>query len=489
MKLKKSVISASQLLMCSMSLSAAEFEVLTNGDTGGGLANEVGPGQYQVDTLRSAIELAMNESSFPGVDVITFADSLFGGGPVTIDLNTVGATLNVYGDLSNSAFGINSEVTISGPSAELLELNAGDMRHFQVTGSGQLNLSHVTLSGGQVPDQLTGRGGAIYAGSQAALHLSHAVLRDNVANTGGAINIRSNEQVSTINHTLITNNTTTGTFGSGTGGGIFKQGNAALEISNTVISSNHANYAGGGLFTSGNLMIENSSIVNNFANRYGGGVGTNNIGNLTMINSTVSNNVARFGGGGIQVGSQYDEEVNLIIGSTIANNHAYYYSNANEFPTLTGIEGSGHVFNIKGGGLLFDTFGSMEIHNTLIAGNVAFTEQQPDDIAAIPEAVSGFNFFGVADPQIGLQHGVNGNQIGDLAQPLDAQLLPLADNGGPTLTHRINRTSPAVDAGDDAVVASLSQQFDQRGEGFPRQVSTVDIGAFELDMLFANGFD
>lgn len=490
MKLKKKLISASQLLVCSLSLSAAEFQVLTTGDSGGGGVTEIGPDQYQVDTLRSAIELALDESQFPGADQIIFDANLFNSGAVTLDLNAVGATLDVYGAQSNSAFRIDSELTITGPSAEELDLNAGNLRHFQVTGAGMLNLSHVTLSGGQVPNNGSGRGGAIYVSSSAELHLSHVILTDNVANTGGAINIRNNQHLSTISHSTISNNVTTGDTSRGTGGGIFKRGDAPLVISDSTISDNQANNSGGGIFTSlGQVKVYNSALHHNYSRVNGGGISTNNSGYFTLINSTISNNLARFDGGGIESNTESLEQTNLIIGSTIANNHAHFDTDINQNTTVMPVRGDGPVFNSQGGGLFFDGYAILEIHNTLIAGNVSFIEQQPDDIAAIPSTESSFNLFAVADEQIGLVDGVNGNQIGDLATPLDAGLLPLADNGGSTLTHSLQRNSPAVDAGDDAVVQILGLEFDQRGEGFPRQVATVDIGALELDRLFTAGFE
>src|SRR5262249_11791067 len=66
---------------------------------------------------------------------------------------------------------------------------------------------------------------------------------------------------------------------------------------------------------------------------------------------------------------------------------------------------------------------------------------------------------------------------GDLVG-VDPMLGPLQDNGGPTLTHALLADSPAIDAGDDSVLAFLTT--DQRGPGFPRKsCAHVDIGAFE----------
>jgi len=73
----------------------------------------------------------------------------------------------------------------------------------------------------------------------------------------------------------------------------------------------------------------------------------------------------------------------------------------------------------------------------------------------------------------------------------DPLLLPLADNGGPTMTHAFDMTSPALDAGSNPD----SLPFDQRGDGYPRYLGAApDIGAFEApgavpDPIFSNGFD
>ena len=86
------------------------------------------------------------------------------------------------------------------------------------------------------------------------------------------------------------------------------------------------------------------------------------------------------------------------------------------------------------------------------------------------------NLIGAGDGS-GLTNGVNGNQVGSLAAPLDPLLGPLADNGGPTFTHALLAGSPAIDAGSNP--AALAN--DQRGPGFSRvSGAQADVGAFEL---------
>ena len=71
-----------------------------------------------------------------------------------------------------------------------------------------------------------------------------------------------------------------------------------------------------------------------------------------------------------------------------------------------------------------------------------------------------------------------------LDQP--ALLGPLADNGGPTLTHALLPDSPAINAGSNSLALDSEGNplsTDQRGSGFDRiNVGTIDIGAFESDL-------
>jgi hypothetical protein len=69
------------------------------------------------------------------------------------------------------------------------------------------------------------------------------------------------------------------------------------------------------------------------------------------------------------------------------------------------------------------------------------------------------------------------------AEPLDPQLGPLANNGGPTLTLALLHGSPALAAGDDALLGPpYNLTTDQRGS--PRNTGAhVDIGAFQFQPI------
>jgi hypothetical protein len=68
------------------------------------------------------------------------------------------------------------------------------------------------------------------------------------------------------------------------------------------------------------------------------------------------------------------------------------------------------------------------------------------------------------------------NPIASDQSATDALLGPLADNGGPTLTHALLVGSPAIEAADDGGCPAT----DQRGVTRP-QGTSCDVGAFELE--------
>jgi hypothetical protein len=128
-----------------------------------------------------------------------------------------------------------------------------------------------------------------------------------------------------------------------------------------------------------------------------------------------------------------------------------------------------------------DSLRSLVSGNTALAGREVYIA--PD---AGPMYADAFNLFGFSgDP------GVVGFSPGptDIVplQGLVRILAPLADNGGPTLTHALVPGSPAIDVAPSADCAAPPIfSLDQRG--FPRNVdgdgvpssNECDVGSFEL---------
>ena len=244
-------------------------------------------GEYSLGdrSLREAIEVAI---AHPGVDTITFHPDLTAAGPATILLE--------HGEMV-----IPDSVTISGPGAQLLTIDAQQQsRIFNVDDTSITNenfsvtLSGLTLTNGRTtgnnpgndPFGTTYSGGAIRSITLGTLSIDDCLIVDNSTTggiaTGGGIYAKG---PLVLNHSVVSGNSTV----DGSGGGIF---GSSVTIQHSTVSSNSTSGVlakGGGIF--GNLMtIQDSTIVSNSTSGHsasGGGVfGTS----VVIARSTVSDN-------------------------------------------------------------------------------------------------------------------------------------------------------------------------------------------------------
>jgi hypothetical protein len=240
------------------------------------------------------------------------------------------------------------------------------------------------------------------------------------------------------------------------GGGIYNQG--TLNLSYCALTDNSAGNGG----PAGQTSWEGDVSYWNGGNGGNGG-GIYNASNFQAIACTFSGNQAGAGGqaefypGGSQGvgGAIYNSGSLALVACTVSAN-------------LAG-SGSG-IFNAA-------TNPSAELLDTLVASNGGL----PD--LAGPFTSLGYNLIGQTNGCTGFTNGVNADLAGTTAHPLDPMLGPLASNGGPSPTMALLHGSPALDAGDDALLgAPYNLTTDQRG--FPRQAGGhVDIGAFEFQPI------
>ena len=95
-------------------------------------------------------------------------------------------------------------------------------------------------------------------------------------------------------------------------------------------------------------------------------------------------------------------------------------------------------------------------------------------------ATRGHNLVSLRDGSTGFTNTMLSDIVGD-GSAIDAMVNGLADNGGPVNTCALQPGSPALDAGDDAV---LSANLTTDARGYARKSGPhVDIGAFELAQL------
>ena len=145
------------------------------------------------------------------------------------------------------------------------------------------------------------------------------------------------------------------------------------------------------------------------------------------------------------------------------------------------IKNSTIAFNVTpgtfGGGVY--AIGNLSLQSSIIASNTSLNTDHMDLSAGGGVMVSGADNL-IVSTDVSSAPGV-------ITVTGDPQLSPLADNGGSTQTHALPAGSPALDRGNNAA----GEPTDQRGAGFPREWPSgkPDIGAFESDRLFADGFE
>ena len=210
----------------------------------------------------------------------------------------------------------------------------------------------------------------------------------------------------------------------------------------------HQTGEGGGIYNQGTLTLLGCAVVNNQVGSgdgtltAGGGIGNVQGASLTVVNSTIANNSVNSGGGG----SAIDNRLGTV---RLIND------------TITGNQGGSGYFT-------WSSYNTDTIYNTIIAGNDA-----GNDIDVQFGSVTSANDLVGAPGAPGLTNGINGNIVGAASPGLAA----LADNGGPTPTRALLAGSPAIDAGNGALLPA-GASTDQRG--MPRIAgASVDIGAYE----------
>jgi CSLREA domain-containing protein len=268
---------------------------------------------------------------------------------------------------------------------------------------------------------------SIYAPEQ-QIEISGLTIRDGREDGAGGIN-NPNAYV-LLSNVVVTNNSGLGTW---QGGGIQNQG--TMTVRNSTISGNSAEDTGGGILNLSTLTVEGSTVSGNTASS-GGGIHSRYPGTLTIINSTISGNSAESMAAGVFVG---DGSTATVRSTTIANN--------------TGTAGGGIV-----------GFGTLSLLNSVVSGNG--DPAGGDDVMAYNGGTASYSLVRSGS---GLTYVV-GNLLA-----VDPLLGPLADNGGPTLTHALLAGSPAIDAG----TSDGCPETDQRGTARP-QASYCDMGAYEV---------
>ncbi len=431
-------------------------------------------------SLREAIAIA---NANPGSDTIEFAPELTSSGPATILL-------------TQGSLRISDAVTIEGPGANLLSIDAsgndptpdstlddGDDTNdgdgslvFAIYDNDNATLIAVNIFG------LTITGGDGYSGggisSAESLEVSGVVVTGNNAlYVGGGIDQGPGNL--TIVDSVISHNQS-----HGQGGGVFVFG-GSLAVSGSVVSFNSTldTYGhGGGVYVEGaytnndspnSVIIENSviahnSILGSYAN--GGGFYANESLNdpavlVRIERSTISENTASFGVAGIYLGGA----IATIKDSTVSSNRWVPRSGVliEEFlrggilldqsdlalvrSTVVDNLGLRTAFTPLGNGIHVIRGGTVLLDHSIVARNAWVSGPgDPVDIVSPSTVTARSSLIGAATEIV----DGGGNLVGVPGSPVDPKLGPLAYNGGPVfadgtrmLTHVPLPGSPVIDVG------------------------------------------
>src|SRR5438477_6229602 len=452
LRLFRSLIGAALLCAGAFTLCAA-IAVQTQGQVA--FAN-----LYLVNTTSDAVVLGACQNGDPGCslrDAIQNANAHPGPDGIFFDLPP-GSVINLTAALPDISDGVN----ISGPGADKLAVQPGGnsvpIRVFNVTATGTVNFSGMTIAHGQ-PNNDGTQGGGIRNVNAGTVNITNCLFTSNyftaIANSG------------TMN---ITGCTVTGNqSGNSSGGGGIANG-GIMTVTNSTVSNNFSPLTGGGIWNIGMLNVIRSTISGNTAygdfGSNGGGI-YNEItsGNMNITGCTIAGNISSGDGGGIYDGARMN-----VTNCTVSGNSSGQASSTGGSAIAVGPYG-GTVLNIKSTIAALNTNNSSASTGTDVSG--FFTS-------------AGFNLIGKSDGSTGFNAATD--LTGTVAAPLNPKLGPLKNNGGPTYTMALLSGSPAIDKGtSNGLTGTLTT--DQRGVGYKRTINKsianatggdgTDIGAFE----------
>ncbi|MBX2847944.1 MAG: hypothetical protein KTR16_06480 [Acidiferrobacterales bacterium] len=339
---------------------------------------------------------------------------------------------------------VDVKINPGGNRVNILRFGASEFGIFEINDS-TVSFDNVEITGGKSSE----KGGGIYCKSSTIV-LNNSSVSDNSTAKGGG-GIASTYSTVRLNSSTVSGNR--GTFGAGGISSLY----GTLNLDSSAVSGNAAGGRGGGIFSfDGVVTLNESAVSGNLSTSNGGGI--YNFGMANLNNSTISDNYSssqgfsRASGGGL-------------------------FTSASSSAILKNTTVSGNKALGDGGGIASVSDGDITIINSLVIGNAmgagagSESEIRSASSGNITASNSLFgNSTGGFNP---IANSADNNIVVDLSSTnLDSVLLPLADNGGPTLTHALPSSSPAIGAANNAFCPAT----DQRGEA---RDSQCDIGAYE----------
>ncbi|MEM8746688.1 MAG: choice-of-anchor Q domain-containing protein, partial [Actinomycetota bacterium] len=236
--------------------------------------------------------------------------------------------------------------------------------------------------------------------------------------------------------------------------GLVVLGGSGVSIQDGSFIGNDASGDGGALtiVTTPTATIERTTIADNTA-MTGPALRAVSVESLLVEESTLSGNDATTGNGGAILAAGDPSDMIELFATTVSGNSA-------------GDDGGA----IWAESVKVHAVASTIVENSALgSGGGAFlsgpAELHADNSIVVNDAPTAPDVSGAMEPDHALIGDTTGTTVlvgPGLVTGLDPMLWPLADNGGPTLTHLPHPDSPVVDGGDPTVVP-IPGMTDQRG--------------------------
>jgi CSLREA domain-containing protein len=434
----------------------------------------------------------------------------------TIQLASATYPINIAPDASpdDNADGDLDILMISGPvvldgtgsGTTTIDGNVADrVLHFQ---QGLLGVSdtvqELTVTGGNLTSPLSGGGGILAVLGQSGFFLSRATVTGNTITnrSGGGVEVESTgATLPVIEDSSVSVNVSTGASTAVGGGGI-NIASGPLLINDSQVNDNDVTtpddavdgvaLGGGGISVSGlgSLTVNRTTLDDNDVTTadpadfpVGGGINASSAGgNISVTESTLSDNdlaggVAR-AGGGIHWNDTGANDFLSVTNATFDNNDAGVASQGGAISATDGQVLLEHITTgndvaTDGRGVYWSDNGDagafLNIKASILAEGGTEECGGPDALTS-----GGYNV------EEGGANDCNFGATGDVLAPSGTiALLPLADNGGPTLTRALSSGSTAINRAPVGVGA-CDEDNDQRNAPRPETGGTAcDSGAYE----------
>lgn len=316
----------------------------------------------------------------------------------------------------------------------------------------ELEIAGIMVSSGEVRANVLVSGSRVQnfglnEGSSAAQIIgSDQVTIENSSFDGNQAQVTGGLLLANCNDILISGSTFSNNSSGWSGGGVAAVVARSLRVVQSTFSGNHAAVAGGAIFINGvdTSSLEHSTVAGNVSDGYGGSAVSALLSELTIDSSIVSGN-----SGALTLYPDVNFPARIDV-EAISDARARVLSEVSEDGTI--LEEA--VVPFSGEGDESDAAFASPYTGTLTASLIG---QAQATFSPTRWTISAGSIF-----------------------ELDAQLGPLANNGGDTLTLLPSDTSPVRDSGNLETLDGL--ELDQRGAA--RVVhGSVDIGSVEVQAI------